>query len=163
MAIPHAYPGMPVDLLAKGGAQFEEVQCPVCGDPDVAVDYHATGAGPTEARTTALVKNNSFEAIRLMLPKGHEVCHDHQVEGPITVHCLKGRAALTVGGTTHDLRAGHWLYLLGQDPHTLRGIEDSLVALGRSCHERDAATVDHNPSPRIGFIRYCIGSACDSK
>ena len=129
MAIPHAYPGMPVDLLAKGGAQFEEVQCPVCGDPDVTVDYHATGAGPTEARTTALVKNNSFEAIRLMLPKGHEVCHDHQVEGPITVHCLKGRAALTVGGTTHDLRAGHWLYLLGQDPHTLRGIEDSLVLL----------------------------------
>ncbi len=129
MAIPHAYPGMPVDLLAMGGAQFEEVQCPICGDPDAAVDYHATGAGPTEARTAALVKNNWFEAIRLVLPKGHEVCHDHQVEGPITVHCLQGRAALTTGSATHDLRAGHWLYLLGNDPHTLRGIEDSLVLL----------------------------------
>ena len=135
MAIPHAYPGMPVDLLsenailATGGAQFEEVQCPVCGDPDATVDYHATGAGPTEARTTALVKNNWFEAIRLVLPKGHEVCHDHQVEGPITVHSLRGRAAQTDGGATHDLPAGYWVYMLGNQPHTLRGIEDSLVLL----------------------------------
>jgi quercetin dioxygenase-like cupin family protein len=129
MALPHAYPGMSVDLLATGGAQFEEVQCSVCGDPDTAVDYHATGEAPSGARTTALVKNNSFEAIRLVLPKGHEVCHDHRVEGPITVHCLQGRAALTSGGATRDLRAGHWLYLLGNDTHTLRGVEDSVVLL----------------------------------
>jgi len=75
------------------------------------------------------VKNDTFEAIRLVLPKGHEVCHNHQVEGAITVHCLEGRAALTVGGATHDLPAGHWLYLLGNDSHTLRGVEDSLVLL----------------------------------
>jgi quercetin dioxygenase-like cupin family protein len=129
MAIPHAYPGMPVDLLATGGEQFEEVQCPACGDPNATVEYHATGAGPTEARTAALVKTNAFEAIRLVLPKGHEVCHDHQVEGPITLHCLRGRAALTVSGTTHDLPAGNWVYLPGHDPHSLHGIEDSLVLL----------------------------------
>ena len=99
------------------------------GDPDAAVDNLTAGEGPTAPRTTALVKNNWFEAIRLVLPKGHEVCHDHQVEGPITVHCLKGRAALTVGGATHDLPAGHWVYLLSRDPHSLRGIEDSLVLL----------------------------------
>lgn len=129
MAIPHAYPGMPVNLLATGGAQLEEVQCPSCGDPTARVDHHATVAGPTEARTTALVKDNAFEAVRLVLPKGHEVCHDRQVEGPITVHCLRGQAALTVDGTTHDLPAGYWVYLPGRDPHSLRGIEDSLVLL----------------------------------
>ena len=104
MAIPHAYPGMPVDLRPA-----EE--------------------SLSEVRTTALVKNNSFEAIRLILPRGHEVCHDHQVAGPITVHCLEGRATLTVEGQTHDLPAGHWLYLMGDTPHTLRGAEDSLVLL----------------------------------
>ena len=104
MAIPHAYPGIPVDLRPA-----EE--------------------SLSEARTTALVKNNAFEAVRMVLPKGREVCHDHQVEGAITVHCLEGRAALTVGDATHDLPAGHWLYLLGNDPHTLRGVEDSLVLL----------------------------------
>ena len=39
MAIPHAYPGMPVDLLATEEMELEEVQCPICGDPDATVDY----------------------------------------------------------------------------------------------------------------------------
>jgi len=104
MAIPHAYPGMPVDLRP----------------PEESF---------SEARTIALVKNNSLEAIRMVLPKGQEVCHNHQVEGAITVHCLEGRASLTVGGATQDLPAGYWLYLLGNEPHTLRGVEDSVVLL----------------------------------
>jgi quercetin dioxygenase-like cupin family protein len=104
MAIPHAFQGMPVDLRP-------------------ADDWLS------EPRTTALVKNNSFEAIRLVLPKGHEVCHNHEVEGPITIHCLEGRVALTTDGAAHDLPAGHWIYLLGHSPHTLRGVEDSLVLL----------------------------------
>ena len=37
--------------------------------------------------------NDTFEAIRLVAPKGHEICHNHQVEGMITVHCLEGRIA----------------------------------------------------------------------
>ncbi len=104
MAIPHAFPGMPVDL-------------------------RRTENSIAETETTALVKNDSFEAIRVRLLKGHEVCHNHQVEGPITVHCLEGRAALTVNGTTRELPAGHWLYLTGNVPHALRGVEDSLVLL----------------------------------
>ena len=58
MAIPHAYPGMPVDLRAR-----EETL--------------------SETRTTALVKNDTFEAIRLVARKGHEICHNHEVEGLI--------------------------------------------------------------------------------
>ena len=140
MAIPHAYPGMPVDLRPAQESL-------------------------SEARTTALVKNDTFEAIRLVLPKGHEVCHNHQVEGAITVHCLEGRAALTVGGATHDLPAGHWLYLLGNDPHTLRGVEDSLSTairpiLSRTMMPRRSTTTRRRV---LGFIRYCIGSTSDSK
>ena len=104
MAIPHAFPGMPVDLRADR--------------PSL-----------KEAQTTALVKGQAFEAIRLVLPAGHEVCHGRQVEGPITVQCLEGRAAVIVGDETHELPAGYWLYLMGGDPHTLRGMEDSLVLL----------------------------------
>ncbi len=104
MAIPHAFPGMPVNLQPA-----EE--------------------SPSEARTTALVKNEQFEAIRLVLPRGSEVCHQQCVKGAVTVHCLRGRAAIEVGGAVHELPAGHWLYLLGNEPHTLRGVEDSLVLL----------------------------------
>src|SRR6185312_14619372 len=74
MAIPHAYPGMPVDLR-----------------PD--------GESLSEARSGALVKDESFEAIRLVIPKGHEMSR-HQVDGAITIYCLDGRIAFTAGGKT---------------------------------------------------------------
>jgi quercetin dioxygenase-like cupin family protein len=109
MAIPHAYPGMPVDLRPLGEAL-------------------------AKTETTALVKNNDFEAIRLVLPKGREVCHDHEVEGMITVYCIEGRVALTTGGATHELPAGHWTYLMRHDPHTLRALEDSSVLLTIMLH-----------------------------
>lgn len=104
MAIPHAGPGLPIDLRPAGESR-------------------------TEARSIAPAKTNEFEAIRLVLPRGHEVCHEHQVDGPVTIQCLEGRATLTVEGTTHDLAAGRWLYLPARVPHSLRGSEDSLVLL----------------------------------
>jgi quercetin dioxygenase-like cupin family protein len=104
MAIPHAGPGLPIDLRPAGESR-------------------------TEARSIALAKTNEFEVIRLVLPQGHEVCHEHQVDGPVTIQCLEGRATLTVEGTTHDLAAGRWLYLPARVPHTLRGVENSLVLL----------------------------------
>ncbi len=104
MAIPHAAPGIPVDLQP----------------PDEPL---------AKATTNALVKNDQFEAIRLVIPKGHEVCRNHQVKGPITVQCLKGHVAFAVEGETHSLRAGHWLFLPGEVSHTMSGVEDSLVLL----------------------------------
>lgn len=104
MAIPHAYPGIPVDLRPED----ESFSAP---------------------RTTALVKNDRFEAIRLVLPRGHDVCHDHEVEGAITVQCVEGRVALTAHGRTHELPPGHWAYLPGHAPHTLRAVEDSVALL----------------------------------
>ena len=104
MAIPHANPGISVDLRPLGEAL-------------------------AKTETTALVKNNDFEAIRLVLPKGREVCHDHEIEGMITLYCIEGRVALTSGGVTHELPAGHWTYLMGHAPHVLRALEDSSALL----------------------------------
>lgn len=104
MAIPHAAPGIPVDLQPSGESL-------------------------TEATTSALVKTDQFEAIRLFIPKGHEVCRNHQVKGPITVQCLQGEVAFSVEGETHTLRAGHWLYLPGEVSHSMSGVEDSLILL----------------------------------
>ena len=74
------------------------------------------------------VKDETFEAIRMVIPKGHEMSR-HQVDGAITIYCLDGRIAFTAGGKTHDLKAGHWLFLLGNEPHSLVGIEDASVLL----------------------------------
>ena len=99
----HAYPGMPVDL-------------------------RPVGESLAEATTVALVKEETFEAIRMVVRKGHEIA-DHQVAGAITIYCLDGRIAFTARGETHDLKAGHWLFLLGNEPHSLLGIEDSSLLL----------------------------------
>lgn len=104
MAIPHAAPGIPIDLQAQETT-------------------------PNEARTTALVKNDTFEAIRLVAPRGQEFCREHKVEGTITVHCLKGRIAFTADGDTREMAAGHWLFLPGGVPHTITAVEDALVLL----------------------------------
>jgi len=109
MAILHADPGMPVDLRPLGEAM-------------------------AKTETTALVKNDAFEAIRLVLREGKEVCHDHEVGGMITVYCIEGRVALKAGGAAHELPAGHWTYLMRQAPHALRALEDSSVLLTVMLH-----------------------------
>lgn len=99
----HAYPGRPIDLRPEG-------------------------ASLATATTFPLVKEGAFEAIRMVLRRDHEMA-GHQVEGPITIYCLDGQIAFTSRGQTHDLRTGHWLFLLGNEPHSLRAIEDSSFLL----------------------------------
>lgn len=85
MAIPHAGPGAPVDLRPENEML-------------------------SRAETHALVKDDAFEAIRMVVPKEYEVCHDHHVTdyGPVPgrLGCARHRRrqALTQGRPM-DLRA----------------------------------------------------------
>lgn len=99
----HAYPGTPIDLKPAGESL-------------------------AEAKTVAIVKEATFEAIRMVVRKGHEI-PEHQVEGAITIYCLSGQIAFTARGQTHELSAGQWLFLLGNEPHAILGIEDSSLLL----------------------------------
>lgn len=123
----HAYPGKPIDLRPEG-------------------------ASLSTATTFPLVKEEAFEAIRMVLRKDHELA-GHQVEGPITIYCLDGQISFTARGQTHELRAGHWLFLLGSEPHSLRAIEDSSILLTilfpRSNSERQAQAMSPEPGNPI--------------
>jgi quercetin dioxygenase-like cupin family protein len=101
MAIPHAKPGDVIDL-------------------------RPIGASRGHAITHTLVKTNSLEVICLVVGAGKEL-PSHQVAGEITVQCLQGRVAFTAGTTVRELAAGQMLYLAGNEPHSLRGIEDASV------------------------------------
>ncbi len=104
MAIPHAGPGIPVDLRSENETL-------------------------SRAETRALVKGDAFEAIRMVVPKEYEACRGHHVQGPITVQCLEGWVALTIDGDKHSLKAGQWTFVPAGAPHTITGVEDSLVLL----------------------------------
>jgi quercetin dioxygenase-like cupin family protein len=122
----HAYPGRPIDLQPERGSS-------------------ATATFP-------LVKEDAFEAIRMVLRKDHEMS-GHKVDGPITIYCLDGQIAFTARGQTHDLRAGHWLFLLGNEPHSLRAIEDSsfllTILFPRSSSEYQAQAMSPEPGRPI--------------
>ncbi|MCZ2075700.1 MAG: cupin domain-containing protein [Bryobacterales bacterium] len=103
MAIPHARSGEVIDIRPLGPALHE-------------------------ARTTALVKTDSLEVIRLVIPAGKDI-PVHCTHGEITIQCLEGRITLTTGNSSQDLNAGQLLYLAGDEPHGLHGIENAAVLL----------------------------------
>ena len=96
--------------------------------PGEAVDLRPLGRDLKEARTSAIVKTDRFEAIRLIVPAGREI-PSHSVPGNITLHCLEGRVALGLPASTLDLKSGDWVYLAGGEPHSVKGVEDSSLLL----------------------------------
>lgn len=103
MAIPHAQPGE-------------------------AVDIRPLGSQLAESRTTVLIKTETFEVIRLVLPAGKEL-PEHRANGSITVQGLEGRVAFQTGETSCELTAGTLVYLLPAQPHALKALEDSSLLL----------------------------------
>jgi quercetin dioxygenase-like cupin family protein len=101
MAIPHAKSGEVIDLRPLGEALAHAI-------------------------TNTLLKTDRLEIIRLVVPAG-KVIPPHQVVGEITVQCLEGRVAFTASDGTREMTAGQMLYLAGNEPHSLRGIEDASI------------------------------------
>lgn len=95
------------------------------GEP---VDLSPLGTGIQEARTEAIVKSRSFEAVRLVVRAG-TVIPTHKVPGQITLHCLEGHVEIGLDGSSLKLAAHEWAYLEGGEPHSIRGIEDSSLLL----------------------------------
>jgi quercetin dioxygenase-like cupin family protein len=86
------------------------------------------GAGwAAESRTAALVKRDRFEAIRIVVSAGNTI-PTHQVTGFITLHCLNGHVVL-VADRDIALRRGDWVYLDRNAPHSVRGVDDSVLLL----------------------------------
>jgi quercetin dioxygenase-like cupin family protein len=92
------------------------------------VDLQPLGAALKQARTNAIVKSDLFEAVRLVVGAGKDI-KPHKVDGPITLHCLEGRALLRLPTETLELTAGQWVYLDAGEPHSVSGIEDSSFLL----------------------------------
>jgi quercetin dioxygenase-like cupin family protein len=80
-----------------------------------------------DAKTSALIKTDSFEAMQLVLRAGEEISN-HSVPGYAIVHCLEGRAILKTAEPI-QLAAGDWLYFDRGQKHSVSAIEDSSLLL----------------------------------
>lgn len=96
--------------------------------PGEVVDLRPLGPRLSAARTHAIVRTSSFEAVRLVVSAGVEI-PTHQVPGRITLQCIEGHAQLGLSDETIDLRAGDWIHLDGDEPHSVKGIEDASLLL----------------------------------
>jgi quercetin dioxygenase-like cupin family protein len=96
--------------------------------PAEVIDIRPLGPALKSSVTKTLVKTDTLEVIRIVLPAGKRL-PPHSVEGEITVQCLEGRLAFDVEGTEHELTQGQMLYLAGGATHALRGIDDSSVLI----------------------------------
>ena len=82
---------------------------------------------PADARTSALVKTDRFEAVHMVLRAGSNIA-PHAVDGPITLHCLEGAVVLEAGRRI-ALGAGDWVHLDPGERHALSASEDSALLL----------------------------------
>lgn len=79
------------------------------------------------ARTTALARTPSFEAIHLVVRAGDRL-PSHQVAGSMTLYCIAGHIRFE-GGSPPELKTGDWLYLAPGTPHEVEAITDSALLL----------------------------------
>ncbi|MBN9589036.1 MAG: cupin [Alphaproteobacteria bacterium 64-11] len=96
--------------------------------PGHIVDLRPLGSQLRGAKTTALIKEKHFEAIRLIVHEGAEI-PPHAVSGNIMLHCLEGQVILGLPSGEIILEDGGWIYLNGGDVHSLKGIVDSSLLL----------------------------------
>lgn len=83
----------------------------------------ARAASGSNARTSALVKTDAFEAAQLILGAGDDIS-GHSVPGYATIHCLEGKVILRTDKNI-ELRPGDWLYLDRGQHHSVSAVEDS--------------------------------------
>lgn len=77
-----------------------------------------------DAKTTAILKAEELEIVRLVLLAGNEM-REHKAPGEITVQCIEGQIAFRTPETSQTLVAGDLVHLRSKEPHALRAITDS--------------------------------------
>lgn len=94
--------------------------------PGEVIDLSTFGPESTDMHTAALVKTNTFEAIRLFAKAGSTV-PPHKVDGPVTVQCLRGEAVFFVGTEPRALNPGAWLHIEGGKAHSIEAKTDCVL------------------------------------
>lgn len=95
-------------------------------------DLRERAANASSGRSAkTLVKQGRLRATLVALRKGTQL-KAHEVEGPVSIQCLRGNVAIEVGGETTELTAGGLLVLDKKVPHDARAMRDSAILITMS-------------------------------
>ena len=92
------------------------------------VDLRPLGDELKGAKTSAIIKDEHFEAIRLILHAGSTI-PTHEVAGNIMLHCLEGHVRFGLSDGDIDLKAGEWVFLDQSEDYSIAGVEDSSLLM----------------------------------
>lgn len=92
------------------------------------VDVWPPQSDLSRAETQPLVQTVDLEVIRLIVKAGDEN-PAYQTPGPVAMHCLEGKVAISVDGHDHELKKGQLLCLAEGQSHAVRGIDTALLLL----------------------------------
>lgn len=81
-----------------------------------------------EVEIKKMLETNSTKEIRIIMPKDSTM-KEHKAPGDIVVQLLQGKIWFEVSGTRHEFSKGDMLALDAKIPHSLGGIEDSILRL----------------------------------
>jgi quercetin dioxygenase-like cupin family protein len=82
------------------------------------IDLRPLGEALAGARSTSLLKTGHLQLMRVVLQAGQEL-PSHAVAGPLTLHCLEGRATVDTPTRSCELQAGELVMLEGQESHAV--------------------------------------------
>lgn len=88
------------------------------------IDLRPLGEKCAVFSAIALIKTPQLEVVRLSLPRG-KIMPAHKVPGEITVQCLEGSIAFSIGERIQNLQAGDLIFLAGEEMHALEALENA--------------------------------------
>ena len=92
--------------------------------PGEVVNVGPLGTQLAVSTTTALLKAEQLEVIRLVLHAG-KTLREHRAPGEITVLCIEGSVEFSTPASTTILNKNDFLHLDAQVPHALKAVTDS--------------------------------------
>ena len=81
-----------------------------------------------EVKIKPITENNATKEIRILMPKD-SIMKQHQAPFPISVQVLRGGIWFEVEGKSLTLKALDMITLQANIPHSLGGLQDSIVRL----------------------------------
>ena len=86
------------------------------------------GSALAQSRSSALLKSDQLEVIRVVIPAGRPL-HEHHFRGELTLLCIEGRIQFRTPDGVHELDPGDFIHLARDVPHSLSAEVDSSALL----------------------------------
>jgi len=75
-----------------------------------------------------LITSDAVQLSRIVLTKGKEL-PEHTIDYPVIIQCIKGLIELRTTRATQSIGPGQLVHLIADDPHSIAGLDDSIVLL----------------------------------